>query len=366
MHLATNLRAALLFLLGLTACAAAPGPAAEAPYLLGVHIAETARPADFLEQLDRAAELGARAVRVPVDWAALEPDQKGRLDAAYLSEVRDRFLRAERLGLAAVLLLSQSPAWANGNAEPPYPPKPEHYADFADALVRLVEAVGPERIAAVEVWNEPNSIEFWGYVKPREGTYVLAPLRYAREYAALLNAAYDAMKRRFPELPVLGGSLASADTAYLDAMLAAAARFDHLAVHPYAGPDEREGPHYGRAQYPDQCNEEDPLTPPWCFEQGLRGLRAFLDARGRAETELWITEFGVGSSAEWGDAGSEAEQAKHLRIALGLLNGGLARELRIPVALWYRLRDEGEDRFGLYREDGRLKPAGAAFKELAP
>ena len=335
------------------------------PYLLGVHVAETEAPATFLTRLERAAKLGARAVRVPVDWAALEPEKRGTFDPAYLSEVRARFLRAEELGLLAVLLLSQSPPWASGSEHPPDPPRPEHYADFAGALVQLVAAVGPSRVAAVEVWNEPNSMQFWGVNEPRKYTYVLVPLRYARAYAGLLNATYDAMKRRFPTIPVLGGSLAGTDLDYLKALFKAGARMDALAVHPYTSPDERDGPRFGLVQYPDQCNEEDPLSPRWCFARGLDWIRAWLDAMGRGNLELWLTEFGAASGGEWGEAGSEAEQAKHLEIALDLLEKHAPR-WKVRAALWYRLVDEGDDRYGLLREDGSKKPAAEVFKRRAP
>ncbi len=340
-------------------------PPAESPYLPGLHLAETADLASYQVKLARAADLKAGIVRIPADWAVLEPSGPDGFDPAYLAELEGRFQRAEELGLKAVLLFAQSPTWANAGAHPAYPPLPDYYDDYADALVRLVEAIGPERIAAVEGWNEPNSIEFWGEVEPREGTYVLVPLRYASEYAELLNAAYDALKARFPELTVLGGSLASADLDYLKALFAAGARMDALSLHPYARVDERTGPHYGRAQYPDQCNAEDPLSPPWCFEAGLDQIRAWLNQNGRAELPLWLTEFGVGSSDAWGDAGNEAEQRKHLGIALDLLEAH-ARRWRVRAAIWYRLQDEGEDKMGLFREDGSEKPAAALFRERAP
>ncbi len=341
------------------------------PYLLGLHLAETDGIEAYAWKLARAAELRARIVRIPVDWAALEPDERGGFDPDYLAEVRARFEWAEALGLEAVLLFAQSPAWANRDAPPSYPPHPDRYLDYADALARLVGAIGPDRIAAVEVWNEPNSVEFWGEIPEREGTYVLVPVDRAREYAELLNAAYQRMKATSPRLTVLGGSLAAADLDYLKALFEAGARMDALSLHPYARVDEREGPHYGRAQYPDQCNEEDPLAPPWCFEAGLDQVRAWLDASGRGDLPLWLTEFGVGSSDEWGDSGSEEEQRKHLAIALDLLEAH-ARRWRIRAAIWYRLQDEDDpedgstDPMGLLRTDGSKKPAAELFQERAP
>ncbi|WP_456415202.1 cellulase family glycosylhydrolase [Oceanithermus profundus] len=362
----------VLMALALHGCAVAKGPAGPA-LLLGVHAAETRTAAGYAAKLDRAAALGLGAVRVPVDWAQLEPDEAGVFDPAYLEELKRRVADARARGLEVVVLLAQSPAWASGRPEDPaYPPAPEHRADYARALVRLASALqtaGPVR--AWEVWNEPNSTEFWPAYAGREraGSFVLVPLEAAAEYAALIREAYAAMKRAHPQAVVLGGSLAAADVAYLEALwraFGADVPMDALALHPYARPDERKGPHHGYAQYPDQCNEEiDDLSPPWCFERGLELVRDFLRSKG-FDRPLWLTEFGVSSADAWGDAGSEAEQAKHLEITLGILDRRAGPgDLNVAAAIWYRLDDEGEDLFGLYREDGTLKPAGERLRERA-
>ncbi len=341
--------------------------------LLGVHAAETDGAAAYASKLDRAAALGLQTVRVPVDWAQLEPDGAGVFDPSYLDELRARIADARARGLEVVVLFTQSPGWANDHPEDPaYPPTPEHRADYARAMVRLAGELrdsGPVR--AWEVWNEPNSVEFWpAYAdRPRAGTFVLVPVEAAVEYAALLRRAYAAMKEADPGATVLGGSLASADVTYLDALWQAFgsdAPMDALALHPYARVDEREGPHWGYAQYPDQCNEAiDDLSPPWCFERGLEQIRDALGNRG-FDRPLWLTEFGVSSADAWGDAGSEAEQRRHLEIALDILRRRAgADDLHVAAAFWYRLDDEGDDRFGLYREDGTLKPAGASLRERA-
>ena len=347
-----------------------PGPR---ELLLGVQAAEANTAAEYAAKLDRAAALGLAVVRVPVDWAQLEPDAPGAFDAAYLDELKTRVADARERGLGVVVLFAQSPGWASGHPEEPgYPPVAGHLKDYARVLVRLadaLESVGP--VLAWEVWNEPNSTEFWpAYVgRERADTFVLVPLEAAAEYAALLKAAYTAMKQTHPQAVVLGGSLASADVAYLEDLWEAfgdTVPMDALALHPYARVDEREGPHYGYAQYPDQCNEDiDDLSPPWCFERGLEIVRDFLKAQG-FDRPLWLTEFGVSSADARGDAGSEAEQAKHLEIALDILDRrGGPDDLNVAAAIWYRLDDDDEDRFGLYRADGSLKPAGARLAELA-
>ncbi len=344
--------------------------------LIGVHIAETDSAASYVQRLEQARQLGIRVVRVPTDWNALEPTQNS-FDTEYLNEVKTRILEAQNRGQRIVLMFSQAPPWANGNNEPPFPPKPAFYGAYANAFKKLYEEIiseddqfdiHPSTIMALEVWNEPNVIEFWPTYPKREGTYVLINLDAAAEYADLLAQTYDTIKAQYPGVTILGGSLASADTEYLEALYSrwgGISKFDALALHPYSGPDEHEGPHYSRAQYPDQCNEDDPLTPPWCFKQGIENIRATLDAHGDSSKQIWITEFGTGSSDSWGDAGSEDEQQEHLQRALNILKQWLSNHdvMKIPVAIIYRLVDElpddsgVNDYFGLLRPDFSRKPA---------
>ena len=90
----------------------------------------------------------------------------------------------------------------------------------------------PGKIAAVEIWNEPNAISFYT-PKPDPSGYV-----------DLLKAAYPKVKAVDPSVVVLGGSMGSITdvagkainpVAYLSQMYAAGARpyFDALTFHPY-------------------------------------------------------------------------------------------------------------------------------------
>jgi len=371
-----NVRVFAFFLLamsmaGCRAISDAPAEGIAFP-LPGVHIAEKEVPLEYIQDIERAARINAGVIRVPVDWASLEPEP-GQFDSTYLEEVRERVMEAHGRGIQVILMFAQSPPWANGNNDPPFPPLPSHYGDYARALLHLYSSI-PEayrgNVLALEVWNEPNSIEFWPtYAQPREGTFVLVPLEAAGEYAGLLDSAYRIVKDSFPDVRILGGSLASADTQYLRILLnhnAGRGIMDALSVHPYARVDEVDSTHYGYAQYPDQCNESDPLSPPWCFQQGLESIFHILEEYGIRDMEIWITEFGVSSGYGWGDAGGEEEQMKHLEIALDILDGwAVEGRGNIKAFVWYRLRDEVEDSFGLYREDGTLKPAGQLFGQRA-
>ena len=81
------------------------------------------------------------------------------------------------------------------------------------------------RLAAIEVWNEPdqsNEAYFAGPEKPQR-------------YAAVLRAAYPAIKQANPNVPVLAGSLVGANGVFLRALYAAGIKgyYDGLAVHYY-------------------------------------------------------------------------------------------------------------------------------------
>jgi hypothetical protein len=287
-----------------------------------------------------------------------------------MREVNQRFEWAAELGLKCILMFAQSPEWASGNPDPAFPPLPVHVPDYALTLKELYDSLSPvarASIVAVEVWNEPNSIEFWPrYPSPRPGTYVLVPLEAAEEYAYLLSETYRTLKTYYPSITVLGGSLASADVDYLEALFGSldtlgSPSMDALALHPYTRVDEYSESNYGWAQYPDQCNEEDPLSPPWCFKEGIEIVRDFLNSHGHGDMEIWLTEFGVSSGNNWGDAGSEYKQNNHLRIYLETLEN-YSSLWNVPVAVWYRLRDDGDDLFGLLRESGSYKPVARTFR----
>ncbi len=353
--------------------------------LIGVHIQEESL-SEYTNRLELARQLGIKVVRVPVDWNALEWQQNNP-DINYVNEIKARVANAQ--GQQVILMLSQTPEWANGGNAPTYPPTPSHYQDFADAMVYLHQQllqsgdnddINASSILAWEVWNEPNIVDFWPTHGVRNGAFALIELSAASEYAQLLAQTYDTMKSNYPGVPILGGSLASGDTAYLNAMYDhwnGDTKFDALSLHPYSRVDENEGPHYAHAQYPEQCNNE-PLSPPWCYKLGVENIRTMMNSHNDDDKEIWFTEFGVSSGQVgnsnnnypgWGNSGSESEQQVHLNRSLDILAAW--DTMKIPVAIWYQLKDQvsvseelysGEGLFGLYHLDSSLKPSGSALQ----
>ena len=324
--------------------------------LIGVHLAETATTEEYQQGLNAAASLNFKVIRIPVDWNALSEAGANHYSSDYVNEIIARVIHAQSLGQKVVMMMSQSPAWASGNTGengPSYPPKSNYYQDYANAMSyvhsELINSskILTDTILAWEVWNEPNVLEFWrpddkGEVDSRPDTFVLIPLEAADEYAALLGITYDTMKQAYPDLAILGGSIASADTAYLQRMYQfwggrQNAKFDHLSLHPYSRANEDDG---GKPLAPAVCDGST-----WCFKHGIEAIRGTLNN----DKEIWFTEFGVSSGTSWGEAGSEAAQAKYMQDALDILKTWEEdnNAMNIRVALIYRLRD-GSDLFGLF------------------
>lgn len=335
----------------------APGARAAAPPLAGVQLHSLwsdRSPADVDRELDLARGTGADVVRVDVGWASLESAGKGELSPSYVRRLDSFMHGANARGLKVIATLFQTPCWASTAPESrrqgcdgawwdrgvsAYPPAdPSDYGDIA----RWVTARYGNRLAALEVWNEPNleGGRFWQSSRP------------AADYARLLKAAYPAAKAGDPDVPVLAGSLAGADRPFLRKLYAAGIRgaYDGLAIHPYnewRAPDDRWEPRW--KQYT--------LLP------GTRWIHAAQLAAGD-RTPLWITEFGWTSCRGATACVSERRQAEYTARAFGIF----ARMPYVRAATSYDLREDGsdpsgfEDNFGLVNHDFSPKPAYAAVR----
>ena len=99
--------------------------------------------------------------------------------------------------------------------------------EYFDAYIRYVDFVSESlagKVAAYEIWNEPDL----RYFNTKDAS--------AADYAALLKAAYRTIKQNDPGVTVLGGAIAL-QTAFIDGMLKAGAGsyMDGLSVHYYLG-----------------------------------------------------------------------------------------------------------------------------------
>ena len=156
-----------------------------------------------------------------------------------------------------------------------------HYAAF---VALLAQRYG-DQLAAIEVWNEPdqaNEHYFAGPEKPQR-------------YAAILRAAYPAIKQAAPSVPVLGGSLVGSNGLFLRALYAAGIKgyYDGLAVHFY--------------NLVARLAALDPRSP-----AGQRRQHAAVAQRVRLEQLLAGTQDPAGTGLR-DPAGAGAEPRRHVR-----------------------------------------------------
>jgi hypothetical protein len=242
-----------------------------------------------------------------------------------------------------------TPSWARpAGSSATWGPDPSAYASFAAAAVRHYAALG---VHAYEVWNEPNTPSSW---KP-------APSPAA--YAAVLKAAYVAIKGADPSATVLTGATAPAPsdgTSYspvdfLRGIYANGGRgyFDAVGHHPYCSP-----------AYPGDAHD----WSAWYQMYGTSpSLRSVMVAHGDGAKKIWATEFGAPTGGPAGDSGvvSQAQQASMLTRAYQLFSG---YSWAGPL-FFYQGRDQGtdtsnsEDFYGLLNRDFTPKPAYTAYRQ---
>src|SRR4051812_9103068 len=302
--------------------------------------------------LDRA---GASVVRVDLTWSTLETEGKGSYSKWYVDKFEAFLREAEARHIKVIATLWATPCWASSAPDSlkqgcggawwnrgvdRYPPRDPR--DYADAAAWVAQRWG-SRLAALEVWNEPNL---------PDQSFLKAP-DPAAAYAQILNTAYPRIKQAAPGLTVLGGALAFSDEDFLNRLYAQGIKgnFDGLSFHPY---NEWRSP-------------DDPWKQEWRKYTFITGVPAMHDAlvrHGDGAKQLWLTEFGFSSCAD-GDRWcvTERDQASYIRESLRIVRGWPF----VRAAVVYNLRNKGtthgrEDQFGLVRRDFTPKPAYAAFK----
>jgi hypothetical protein len=316
---------------------------AQAPHPLGglniLGLSPGARLASADREIAVARSLHAQVVRVDVPWSVLEPRGPGQIEPSAQAFL-DRVVRdAAADGIRVIVTAESTPCWASSAPAPllrrcapggsskvnAWPPRePSAYAAF----VAYLAARYGTRLAAIEIWNEPdqaNEDYFAGPEKPQR-------------YAALLRAAYPAIKQANPGVQVLAGSLVGSNGVFLRALYAAGIKgyYDGLAVHFYD------------------------LT--------LGSLRAIHETQlaGGDTKPLWLDEFGWSSC--WPHQRIQQEQAcvtPQVQAAnITNLYRSLARTPYVAADLLYKMRGSAAEDFGVLNERWTRKPAFAALARV--
>jgi polysaccharide biosynthesis protein PslG len=298
--------------------------------------------AEPLSEADRAIAqaraLHAKVVRTGVPWSVLEPAAPGQIEPRALAFADRLVSDAAADGIRVIMLVYSSPCWAssapaallrqciNGSGQANGWP-PRNPTDYAAFVAYLAQRYGT-RLAAIEIWNEPdqaNQAYFAGPDKPQR-------------YAAILRAAYPAIKQVSPNVPVLAGSLVGSNGVFLRALYAAGIKgyYDGLAVHFYN------------------------LTL-----ASLRSIHEVQLANGDTKP-LWLDEFGWSSCYPRHRTQQEQGCVTTQTQALNLINTfrALAHTSYIAAEILYKLQGSAQEEFGVLSSSGARKPAFAALSKV--
>jgi hypothetical protein len=292
--------------------------APDSPFGMGIYLGQRWSTAEQEVPARIAQDIGVKWMRDEFNWGGLEPE-KGNWNWERFDHSVDT---ATRHGISIFGLLCYWAPWAKPHTQ-------EGIGDYCN-YVRTVVGRYKDRIKYWEIWNEPN-IGFW------TGT--------TEQYAALLSAAYDAVKQADPDAKVIGCCTAGTDLRFIEKVLQCGDydKFDILSIHPY--------------RYPPTPEETD-------FIGELKKADTLIRKYG-APKPIWITEIGWPTNTG-ANGSSESKQAAMIaRTYMQAMASGVVQKV-----FWYNFRNDGidmsynEHNFGIIRRDQSVKPAVIAFRTM--
>jgi hypothetical protein len=248
---------------------------------MNVFLEQEVEPEKRQRSLELLRDAGVRWLRQQLPWEQIEPVSKGQtIDPSYGTSTWAKFDdivdRANALGMQVMLRIDTSPRWALPPDAPDGLSPPTNEQDYWDFVTQVASRYRG-RVAAYQVWNEPNLNSEWGGRPPD-----------AAAYARLLRGASERIRASDPAARVVMAAFAptlteSADALneliYLQQLYAAGARgtFDVLAVQAYGlrgGPD-------------DPRIDSTDVT----FSRPLL-VHRLMETNGDGAVPVWVTEMG--------------------------------------------------------------------------
>ena len=329
------LAGAFAILGGQPAAAAVP----VSPYGVNIHAPQGPQLAALLDRVEAA---GIGWVRVDFVWASIEPQQNQFSWPVYDAIVG----AAEARGIAVLGILAYTPAWATDG--PVQTGVPRAVVDWEDFCFRAAHRYRG-RVAAWEVWNEPNLPRFWTGSRDQYIERILQP------GAAAIRAGDPGAAIGGPGLAHLTSGQSDWYDWLLEVLQRAGDRLDFISHHVY----DRDGPG-------DVTIRLEAATPfgnkPQFWDLTSPSVREVIERANLADRPFWLTETGWAS-----DEVGEAQQAS---FTAGLLERWLAGN---PDRSWvtkiflYELNDgpgAPSPRWGLLRSDLGPKPAYHAVRDF--
>ncbi|MUL66650.1 hypothetical protein BOO86_19415 [Mycobacterium sp. CBMA 234] len=288
--------------------------------------------AQINQTLDTLQSIGVQDVRVFVPWIYVEP-----LNGVYNWSSIDMVIQAAKARNMGVMAeVASTPVWAapSGTLPGAGTPDPATYATFVTAVAQRYGTA----ISAYEIWNEPN------YAASSDPIDPVA-------YAALLKAAYPAIKAVDPSATVVAGALGSVisfggvtmdPVTFVQQMLAAGAAnyFDALSFHPYQ----------------ESLPFSQGLTVANSPLQQLNAIYQLMTQYGDGLKKIWISEFGASTT--------DVSQQTQADLIKNLLDTWQTIAYAGPVFI-YTAQDgvPGANGFGIWNADWTPKLAVAVVQQ---
>ena len=259
-------------------------------------------------EINMLNEMGFGWIKQEFSWRDIEGIEKGAYDWWKADQIVNA---ANDAGLNVVARLDRQPFWTeptdNQWKENQPPADLQDFGDFCGAMAERYQG----RIAAYQVWNEPNLDREWGD-KPPSPT----------EYTALLKVCYEAIKAADPDAIVISAGLAPTgtntekvipDTTFLQGMYdaGASAYFDVLGLH---APGYKTPPSVSAEE--TAVSEEYGMGR-WFAFRHVEDMRAIMVANGDATKQVALMEMGwmlhqdIHEGYTWHGV-SEEDQAQYL------------------------------------------------------
>jgi outer membrane protein assembly factor BamB len=303
----------------------------------GVNIVPGDVPLD--RSLDLARDMNAGWVRATLLWSDLEP-QPG----AFRWDTLDALTAGtQSRGLRLLLAVAQSPVWAGERGG--LPAKPEDFGAFMGALAGRASG----KIGAYEIWPSPNTAA-------ANGGTIAKPT----QYAAILQAGYDAVKQADPCALVLNGALSPSppnnpaamdDLAFLRGMFAYQKEADR-SIYDILAVQLNTSGMPGKGKWP-----RDNMAKSRGFYGHVNVVRDEMTAANAADKQVWVVR--VGYSVEGDLAVSPEKQAEYTTELLDF-----ARWSNPYIsAIFARDLGAAEPGFSLLNPDGSPRPVFKALRD---
>ena len=312
-----------------------------------------------------AANLGVGWIKQQIDWNSIEYAR----GLYRWNELDHLVAQAQQRGLKMLFSVARAPGFSRPEPVEEDGP-PSDFTIFHD-FMKALSARYQGRVAAYELWNEPNLRREWR-------GFDLS----AAKFVELVKAGAAGVREGDPDAIIISGAPAVTgiddkvtaidDRVFLRDMIAAGVAdvVDAIGVHPYGAgnpPDERAADAvHTRSSYNNH--------PSFFFLDTLEDYHQILREAG-IDKPLWATEFGWPSIENFGKVDttgweyaqdvSEADQARYLLRAIELRRD---RMWMGPMMIWNLNiapllgADQSESAYGLIRPDGSLRPAYLALR----